>query len=85
MDDASSALDYQTDANLRRSLRKNYRNTTTILIAQRVSSICHADLIIVLSESGVQGIGSHEQLKRDCPTYREIAEAQMEREELTYG
>ena len=77
LDDASSALDYQTDANLRRALRENYRNTTTIMVAQRISSLQHANLILVLEEGKVIGAGTHEQLLESCEEYRIIAETQM--------
>ena len=81
LDDASSALDYQTDARLRAALRKNYRNTTTVLVAQRVSSLRHADLILVLSDGQVIGSGNHEQLLHSCAEYRVIAQTQMGAEE----
>ena len=77
LDDASSALDYQTDANLRAALRGHYRNTTTVLIAQRVSSLRHADLILVLSDGHVIGSGRHEELMDSCEEYRIIAQTQM--------
>lgn len=77
LDDSSSALDYKTDANLRRALRENYRNTTTVLIAQRVSSLRHADLILVLDDGQVIGAGNHDQLMKNCEEYRIIAETQM--------
>ena len=77
LDDSSSALDYRTDADLRRALRQNYRQTTTVLIAQRISSIRHADLILVLEEGAVIGAGSHEQLMETCEEYRHIANTQM--------
>lgn len=77
LDDASSALDYQTDANLRRALRENHRNTTTVLIAQRVSSLRHADLILVMDDGNVIGAGTHQQLMANCPEYRHIAQTQM--------
>lgn len=77
LDDASSALDYRTDANLRRALRRHHRNTTTVLVAQRISSLRHADLILVLSDGVVLGEGTHETLMETCPEYREIAEIQM--------
>ena len=77
LDDASSALDYQTDADLRRALRSGYRDTTTVLIAQRVSSLRHADLILVLQDGDVIGAGTHEELLRSCEEYRTIAHAQM--------
>lgn len=77
LDDASSALDYRTDADLRRALRQNYRNTTTVLIAQRISSLRHADLILVLSDGCVIGAGNHDHLMQSCDEYRIIAETQM--------
>lgn len=77
LDDASSALDYQTDANLRRALRENYRNTTTVMVAQRVSSLQHADLILVLEDGKLIGAGNHGQLLESCEEYRIIAETQM--------
>jgi ATP-binding cassette subfamily B protein len=77
LDDASSALDYQTDANLRRALRENYRNTTTVLVTQRVSSLQHADLILVLHEGEVIGTGDHKHLLETCQEYQLIAKTQM--------
>ena len=77
LDDASSALDYRTDANLRRALRENYRHTTTVLVTQRISSLQHADLILVLNDGCVIGAGDHEHLMAECEEYRIIAETQM--------
>ncbi len=77
LDDASSALDYQTDARLRKALRQNYRHTTTVLVAQRISSLRHADLILVLEDGQVIGAGNHRQLMDTCEEYRMIAETQM--------
>lgn len=77
LDDASSALDYQTDANLRHALREGYRHTTTVLVAQRVSSLRHADLILVLDDGKVIGTGNHGQLMETCSEYRHIAQTQM--------
>ena len=77
LDDSSSALDYKTDANLRRALRENYRNTTTVLIAQRVSSLRHADLILVLDNGQIIGAGCHDELMETCDEYRIIAQTQM--------
>ena len=77
LDDASSALDYQTDSNLRKALRTNYRSTTTVLVAQRISSLRHADLILVLQDGAVLGMGNHDQLMESCSEYRYLAEIQM--------
>ena len=77
LDDASSALDYATDAALRRALRENRQDTTTVLVAQRISSLRHADLIFMLQDGKVIGMGSHEQMLRDCPEYRFLAHIQM--------
>lgn len=82
LDDASSALDYHTDAMLRKALRENYKNTTTVLVAQRVSSISHADLILVLSEGQVIGCGTHNELINSCEEYRIIAHTQMGEQEV---
>jgi len=77
LDDASSALDYRTDANLRKALRENYRDTTTVLVTQRVSSLRHAELILVLDDGQVIGMGDHQQLMDTCEEYRLIANTQM--------
>ena len=77
LDDASSALDYRTDAAFRKALRENYRNTTTVLVTQRISSLCHADLILVLSDGKVIGAGNHDQLLESCQEYQMIAHTQM--------
>lgn len=77
LDDASSALDYQTDSKLRRALRQNYRATTTVLVAQRISSLKHADLILVLNDGKVIGAGNHDTLMKTCDEYRIIAITQM--------
>ncbi len=76
LDDASSALDYRTDANLRAAI-KNETNTTTVIVAQRVSSVMHADLILVLENGAVLAAGTHEELLECCRAYREISESQM--------
>lgn len=77
LDDSSSALDYRTDAALRAALRQEYKGVTTVIIAQRVSSIYHADHILVLDEGKELGYGSHEELMENCEVYREIAVSQM--------
>lgn len=77
LDDSSSALDYKTDACLRTALRTHYQNTTTIMIAQRISSIMNMDHILVMEEGKMIGYGKHEELLRDCPVYYEIYQSQM--------
>lgn len=77
LDDTSSALDYRTDDNLRKALRENYRDTTTVLVTQRVSSLRHAELILVLDDGQVIGMGDHQQLMDTCEEYRLIANTQM--------
>ena len=77
LDDASSALDYKTDANLRRAIRESFSDITTVVVAQRVSSVMNCDLIIVLDEGRIIGMGGHEQLMESCPVYREISESQI--------
>ena len=76
LDDSSSALDYRTDAMLRRQLKENFSDTTTILIAQRISSVMHADHILVLEDGEMIGYGTHEELLRGCAVYREISRSQ---------
>ena len=68
---------YKTDAALRRALAREMRDTTKIIVAQRVSAIRHADHILVLDEGCVEGYGTHEELLRSCASYREIARIQM--------
>lgn len=77
LDDASSALDYRTDASLRKVIREKYCDTTLIVVAQRISSIMTMDDIIMLDEGRVIGHGTHEQLLESCPQYREIFHTQM--------
>ena len=77
LDDCSSALDYKTDKALRSALYHNFADTTTVIIAQRISSILNADHILVLDGGRVIGAGTHEQLLETCPDYREIYDVQM--------
>ena len=77
LDDSSSALDYKTDANLRRALKENLTETTVVTVAQRVSSVKDCDLILVLDDGKVIGAGKHEELLEACLPYREISESQM--------
>jgi len=77
LDDSSSALDYRTDANLRRTLRENFGDTTTIIVAQRISSVMQADHILVLEQGRILGYGTHEELIESCGLYQEISQSQM--------
>lgn len=81
LDDCFSALDYKTDAKLRAELEKAANDATVIVAAQRISTILHADQIIVLDEGKAAGIGTHEELMASCPVYQEIVASQMDREE----
>ena len=80
LDDSSSALDYRTDAELRRAIREHYSGATTVVIAQRVSSIMSMDEIIVLHEGEMIGRGTHARLMETCPEYRDICRTQMSEE-----
>ena len=77
LDDSSSALDYQTDARLRQVIARDYGDTTTIIIAQRVSSVKNCDKILVLEEGKMAGFGTHEELLNSCALYQEISRLQM--------
>lgn len=77
LDDASSALDYKTDADLRKAIRENYEEATTIIIAQRISSIMSMDHIIVMDEGRMIGYGTHEELLETCQVYNDIYKTQM--------
>lgn len=81
-DDSFSALDFKTDAALRRALQQQTQGVTTLIVAQRISTIVHADQIIVLDEGRIVGKGTHEQLLQSCEVYREIAYSQLSKEEL---
>ena len=81
-DDSFSALDYRTDAILRKELKKNIKESTNIIIAQRIGTIRYADKIVVLDNGKIVGFGEHNYLLDNCPTYRSIAESQLRKEEL---
>ena len=81
-DDSFSALDYKTDAALRRALSQQVKDAAVIIVAQRISTILHAQQIVVLDEGKVAGIGTHEELMASCPTYQEIARSQLSDAEL---
>ena len=81
-DDSFSALDYKTDVTLRRALAEKTSGSTVLIVAQRISTILHAEQIIVLDEGKVAGKGTHAELLKNCPVYREIAESQLSKKEL---
>ena len=81
-DDSFSALDYKTDVVLRRALNEKVKDATVIIVAQRISTILHADQIVVLDEGRIAGIGTHEELMKHCHTYQEIARSQLSAAEL---
>ena len=84
-DDSFSALDFKTDARLRKALKPEIKNAIVFLVAQRVSTILDADKIVVLDEGKIAGIGTHRELLASCPIYYEIAASQLSKEELTYA
>ena len=81
-DDSFSALDYKTDVALRRALNEEIHDATILIVAQRISTILHAEQIVVLNEGKIAGIGTHEELMTSCPTYQEIARSQLSEAEL---
>lgn len=81
-DDSFSALDFKTDKNLRKELKKITKESTVLIVAQRISTVLNADQIIVLDEGKVVGIGKHEELMKNCEVYKEIALSQVTEEEL---
>lgn len=84
-DDSFSALDYKTDVVLRKALKEKLTDSTLIIVAQRISTILHADNIIVLDEGKIVGMGTHESLLQNCEAYREIAKSQLSEKELKGG
>jgi len=81
-DDSFSALDYKTDATLRKELKKYTKDATSMIVAQRIGTIIHADTIVVLDEGECVGIGTHKELLETCEVYKEIALSQLSEEEL---
>ena len=81
-DDALSALDFKTDATLRKALKKETSDATVIIVTQRVSTIMGAEQIVVLDNGEIAGIGTNEELMKNCNVYREIALSQLSREEM---
>ena len=84
-DDSFSALDYKTDSILRKELKKYTKDTTTLIVAQRIGTIMNADKIIVLDEGKIVGIGKHKELLKNCEVYKQIALSQLSEEELENG
>ena len=81
-DDSFSALDFKTDAALRKALKASTKDATTLIVAQRISTIIHADQILVLDEGRIAGKGTHKELLKNCEVYRQIATSQLSEEEL---
>lgn len=84
-DDSFSALDYKTDAVLRQALKEHMENATVLIVAQRISTILHADQILVLDDGKIAGAGTHEELLKSCEVYQQIAASQLSEEELKGG
>jgi len=83
-DDSFSALDYKTDSNLRKALKKELKNSTVIIVAQRIGTIVDADQILVLDKGKIVGRGTHKELLKNCEVYYQIASSQLSKEELAY-
>ena len=83
-DDSFSALDYKTDSALRKALKEELTDSTVLIVAQRISTIMHAEQILVLDEGRIVGKGTHKELLKDCEVYRQIAASQLSKEELDY-
>ena len=81
-DDSFSALDYKTDVALRKALKKRTKQSTVLIVAQRISTILNAEQIIVLDDGKVAGMGTHRELLKNCEVYRQIAQSQLSEEEL---
>ena len=82
-DDSFSALDFKTDAALRKALKSEISQSTVLIVAQRISTIMNADKIIVLDEGNIVGIGTHKELMENCEVYKQIALSQLSKEELS--
>ena len=79
LDDSASALDFATDAALRKAIRELDKEMTVFIVSQRTSSLMHADLILVLDDGRLVGLGTHDQLRQSCPVYEEIYESQFKK------
>ena len=84
-DDSFSALDFKTDVTLRKALRKKTKDSTVLIVAQRISTIMNAEQIIVLDEGHIAGIGTHSELLKNCEVYQQIAASQLSEAELKAG
>ena len=84
-DDSFSALDFKTDAAVRRALGQEAADATVIVVAQRIATVMHADEILVLDEGRLAGKGTHAELMESCEVYRQIAVSQLSKEELAHG
>ena len=84
-DDSFSALDFKTDVTLRKALRKRTKDSTVLIVAQRISTILNAEQIIVLDEGRIAGMGPHSELLENCEVYRQIAASQLSESELNAG
>ena len=84
-DDSFSALDFKTDVTLRKALKKRTKDSTVIIVAQRISTIMGAEQIIVLDDGKMAGIGTHRELLKNCEVYPQIAASQLSEAELTAG
>ena len=82
-DDSFSALDYKTDRQVRENLKRECKDATRLIVAQRIGTIRDADKIIVLSDGAVAGMGTHEELMKNCEVYQQIALSQLSKEELS--
>ena len=82
MDDSASALDFATDARLRKAIRENTKDMTVFIVSQRATTIRNADTILVLDDGKLAGIGNHKQLLKECDVYREICLSQLSKEEV---
>jgi ATP-binding cassette subfamily B protein len=83
-DDSFSALDYKTDAKLRKTLKEELADSTVIIVAQRISTIMNAEQILVLDDGKIVGMGTHKELLKNCEVYQQIASSQLSKEELAY-
>ena len=84
LDDSASALDFATDAALRKAIREKTKGMTVFLVSQRASTIMNSDKIIVMDDGQIAGIGTHRQLLSNCEVYREICQSQLSEEELAH-